>query len=910
MNQFRQIMSLRKFGVLQIVFFTILLLPRLVSASPVFSNGRTNSIWLDSKALHQGDFEWKMQKANTLLIDAEKISTVGFDTKGWMDAVVPGTVLTSLVYNKVYPDPYYGDNNLLKNNLIPDISKTGRAFYTYWFRSEFSVPEAYQGKTIWLQPDGINYRAEIWVNGNMVSSMNGMFKNDFIDVTNYVKPGTKNAIAVLVMPVDIPGTASPKSWGAAGEFHNGGNGEIGWNVTQLMTVGWDFTYHDGIRDRNTGIWRGISLYATGKLALRYPFVQSSFENGNYKLANEQVSVEVQNPTNNTADCKVKGEIVDEGITFSKDVNLKRGEEAEVMFSYKDFPELSIRNPKLWWPLNKGSQHLYTLKMTVETNGQVSDSLTTQFGIREVKASRNTPDKSKLFFVNGKPLFIRGSNWIPEAMLRTSDDRMEAELRYTAQCGINLLRLWGGGIAESDRFYELCDKYGILVWQEFWMTGDTRHPHDQYLYLDNLAATVKRVRSHPSMAIYVSSNESTEVTGAEELIQKLDGTLPYQMQSETDGVHDGSPYKQVNTMRHYENTASDRGSRIDGFNPEYGAPTLPVYESLKEMMPAKDLWPINKKVWDYMDGNGFHLMTSLYDEMVKQYGPSTSIQDYAKKAQLIGAINSKSIWECWNKNKLNYGDRFCSGLLFWYHNCPNPQVCARMWDWSLEPTASLYHTMHSLEPIHAQFDYLTNTVSVVNDYSYALNAMQLEASIYNINSKLVSKNTILVNVPEDGVANDVMKLQFPHDISQVHFINLVLKDNKGKVVSENFYWRSKDAYKGKSTVTGPCTSGFESLNEMPSTNVKVSYKTQHKEGMHQFLVTLKNQGKQIAFFNQLQLLDGKNSPVRPSFYSDNFFTLLPGQDKQITIETSDHNFPNNTYLNISGWNTTTQRLIVK
>ena len=230
-------------------------------------------------------------------------------------------------------------------------------------------------------------------------------------------------------------------------------------------------------------------------------------------------------------------------------------------------------------------------------------------------------------MNGKRLFIRGTNWIPEAMLRTSDERTYAELRYSRQSGVNLLRMWGGGIAESDYFFQLCDELGLLVWQEFWMTGDTRHPHDKALYMSNVESTVKRIRNHPSLAYYVASNESTEVTGTPELLNKLDGTRGFQMQSECEGVHDGSPYKQVNPMQHYENTASPRGSRVDGFNPEYGAPTLPTVEILREMMDEKDLWPINKEVWDYLDGNGFHLMSTMYTDLVNNYGnhhPSMSL----------------------------------------------------------------------------------------------------------------------------------------------------------------------------------------------------------------------------------------------------------------------------------------------
>ena len=466
--------------------------------------GNTQRIWLDSEIGHQGDYQWKMIKAGDATDPGEKISLSNYTTANWMPAIVPGTVLNSLVYNQKYPEPYYGINNKIESKLIPDISETGRDFYTYWFRTDFTVPQSFKGKTVWLQLDGINYRAEVWVNGNLLSTMNGMFIQDYIDVTDFVKIGGKNGLAIKVYPVDVPGSAKPKSWGAAGEFHNGGNGNIGLNTTMLMTVGWDFTFMDGIRDRNTGIWKNISLYATGRVALRHPFVKSELRKPDYDQARETVSVEIINPStsNRVISCKVKGEIVGENITFEKTFRLMRGEEKTATFSPEEFPQLVINSPKLWWPVNKGPQNLYDLKLTVSVDGKECDSVKTRFGIREIVSDRKTPDKSRVFYVNGKRLFIRGTNWIPEAMLRTSDERTYAELRYSRQSGVNLLRMWGGGIAESDYFFQLCDELGLLVWQEFWMTGDTRHPHDKALYMSNVESTVKRIRNHPSLAYYV------------------------------------------------------------------------------------------------------------------------------------------------------------------------------------------------------------------------------------------------------------------------------------------------------------------------------------------------------------------------------------------------------------------------
>ncbi|MBQ7463066.1 MAG: glycoside hydrolase family 2 [Bacteroidaceae bacterium] len=846
-------------------------------------------ITLDSRLHHGGNTTWHMMRAGETKATGREISMPGFNTRGWAEAIVPATVLTNLVEQKVYPEPYFGQTNKLANNVIPDLHKVGHEFYTYWFRTEFIVPASFKGKRIWLEPMGINYRAEIWVNGYMIGQMAGMFNSQPFDITDRaVQPGQTAAVAIRVFPVDVPGTASPKNWGAAGELHNGGDGWIGQNVTQLMTVGWDFTYEDGIRDRNTGIWRSIRLYATGPQQLRSPYVTSELSHPNYDEARETVSVEVWNPNTGSGECSVRGEIEGTGIVFtSKKMKLQRGEHTTVTFSPKDFPQLVMKRPRLWWPKNKGEQFLYKLNLILlDGKDNEIDRISTRFGIKEVITTRETPDKSKLFIVNGHKVFVRGTNWIPEAMLRTDDQRMETELAYTDQCGINLLRLWGGGIAESDRFYELCDEYGIMVWQEFWMTGDTKHPMDETLYLANVENTMKRIRNHPSIVIYVSSNESTAVTGAEELIKSLAPSIPYQMQSECDGVHDGSPYKQVNPMRHYENTGSDRGSRVDGFNPEYGAPTLPIVEDLYDMMPREDLWPINKATWDYMDGNGFHLMTTLYREMVDQYGKSQSIEEFARRGQMVGAINSKSIWEVWNENKLQYGDRWCSGLLFWYHNCPNWQVCARLWDWFLEPTASLYHTMHALEPVHIQYDYIKGTVSIVNDYLNEQRGLRATAEVYDMESHKVSSVTARVDVPADGVANDVLSVEIPQGISPVHFIALELTDARGNVVSKNFYWCSTSRYEGKNTLTGPCTAGFEPLASLPEAKPTV---TARHTTAGELEVTLKNSSSRIAFFCQLLLTDKMHKPVHGTYYSDNFFSLLPGEKKVITIRTARRGF---------------------
>ena len=219
---------------------------------------------------------WQMAQVEKAGADGAALSRAGFGTRGWQNARVPNTVLTNLVANGVYPEPYYGLNNAHETSVIPDVSVAGTQFYSYWFRREFSVPTSYRNRRVWMQFDGINYRAQVWLNGKNLGNMAGMFNRGLFDVTGAVKIGAPNALAVLVSPIDEPNGFRAKSDKprAAGENRNGADGTIGCYTTMLMTAGWDFTFPDGIRDRNTGIWRDIKLFSTGAVALRNPFVQS------------------------------------------------------------------------------------------------------------------------------------------------------------------------------------------------------------------------------------------------------------------------------------------------------------------------------------------------------------------------------------------------------------------------------------------------------------------------------------------------------------------------------------------------------------------------------------------------------------------------------------------------------------
>ncbi len=864
---------------------------------------------LQSVAGHGGSNSWRMKDIGSVSASGAVISTPGYSTADWKTAIVPGTVLNSLVADGVYPEPYFGTNNhhgteAYPGELIPDISDVGAAFYTYWFTTDFSVPASFNGKQIWLQFDGINYTAEMWLNGRKLGEMEGMFNRGVFDITDAAMVGSSsNRLAVLVHPIDPPnGFVASGTTGV--ENYNGGDGKIGAFTTMLMTAGWDFTFKDGIRDRNTGIWRDIKLFSTGPVRLQHPFVKTVLPLPGTNSSQETISIDLVNATSLVQTGMLSVAIAENNVTVQQSVTLQPHETKQVIFDPVEYPALNFTNPRLWWPFNKGEQFLYHMTSRFIQDGTVSDQLKSRFGVRDIRSDRNTPNQDRIFYVNGRRLFLHGANWIPEAMCRTSEERTAAELRYTRQAGVNFLRLWAGGVTESDQFFDLCDELGILVWVEFWETGNTILPEDAALYRTNVVDTVQRIRNHPSLAYYVCANERNTVVPITDILTDLDGTRGMQINSESAGVHDGSPYATGNPMWYYEDTGSTRGSRIYGLCPEYGCPILPTIDGLREMMSESDLWPINKTVWDYLDGNGFHGMTRDYVKGTRQYGGSDSIDEYAMRAQMFGALSCKSIWECWSANRFEYGDRFSTGILFWYLNSPNRQTCGRMWDWSLEPTAALYFSQRANEPLHVQYDFIKNTVSVNNEFPKAFSNLTVTARILNFDMTEVYRATVPVDLPPDAFVANVLNVTLPANLTTVHFIKLTLTDGSGKVLSDNFYWRSNYPYVAGRTWTGPLFQGMSDISHMSRVALDTSVSQMVLDGENQYQVQVTNPADSptVAFMVWLRLQGAADSkPVRPAFYDDNFFSLLPGETRTVTIAYSTNIPAASTKLVIDGWN---------
>ena len=401
---------------------------------------------------------WKTRRATDVLADGTEITSANFKPEGWMNATVPGTILTTLLNNKMVPDPFFGMNN----NLIPDVFETGRDYYTYWFYNEFDLPDLNEDQQVWISFRGINYFADIFLNGKRVNTNTheGMYLREKYLITPLLNKGKPNKIAVWVAPPDPVGNPN------GGQ---GGDGTIGRNVTMQFTAGWDWICP--VRDRNTGIWDEVAIEITGTIDLRNPFVEMRVPGIREPSAKQQPaflkpSVELVNPTSTGVQGTLSVSI--EGETKSVKITLNPHE-----VKIAGLPEFKIQNPKLWWPNGMGDQPLYKVKFDfVVQSGVNMDSEEVTIGIREAANYWDEKIRSRVFTVNGQKVFIKGGNWIASDMLmRLSAERYDAEVRMHAGMNMNMIRVWGGGLTERPEFYNACDKYGILVWQDLWISGD-------------------------------------------------------------------------------------------------------------------------------------------------------------------------------------------------------------------------------------------------------------------------------------------------------------------------------------------------------------------------------------------------------------------------------------------------------
>jgi len=386
--------------------------------------------------LHRG---WEIQSSCEVKADGREVSSVGISTKGWHRAEAPTTVVAALVADKSYPDPNFGMN--LKS--FPGMNYSPAEFFanqempqdspfrcSWWYRTEFNVPVTQQNKAAWLHFDALNYRANVWLNGQKIADAHdvaGTFRVFEFNISKQLLTDKPNVLAVEVFAPD--------------------KGDLG-----ITWVDWNPTPPD----KDMGLWKDVYITTSGDIALRAPVVSSRL-GSEYTTAALTVSADLRNASDHAVSGILTADI--EGIHVSQPVELGPAQSKTVTFAPEQYPQLKLNRPRLWWPYQMGAPEMYSAKLSVESGGQASDAAEVHFGVREV-TSELTPQGHRLFKINGRNLLVRGAAWAPDMLLRWSPEQAAASLNYVRAMNLNAVRFEGR--MERDEYFDMADRLGILI----------------------------------------------------------------------------------------------------------------------------------------------------------------------------------------------------------------------------------------------------------------------------------------------------------------------------------------------------------------------------------------------------------------------------------------------------------------
>ena len=839
---------------------------------------------------------WAIQSSAKVQEKGEVLSTTKFTPTGWYSTGVPATVLAALVANKVYPDPYFGMNLRsipgtsypIGQNFSPRPMPPDSPFrVSWWYRTEFRLPAEFQGKTLWLHFGGINFRANIWLNGHQVAGSDqvaGAYRVYEFDVTGDVNVGEANVLAVEVFPPQPTDLAI--NW-------------VDWNPTPP--------------DKDMGLWRGVYITASGPVALRYPQVITRFDLPSLQTAHLTVTGDLHNASQQAVKGTLKGQI--ENIQFSQPVELAAGQSKVVTFAPEQFPQVNIGQPRLWWPAQLGPQNLYDLKMEFEVDGKVSDRQAIRFGIREVTSELNEKGY-RVFKINGKNILIRGAGWAPDMLLRSTPERQETEIRYVRDMNLNTIRMEGK--MEDEHFLELCDRYGILLqagWCccDHWETWASWDAEDYTVSAESLKDQIRHLRSHPSLFDWLNGSDGPPPPKVEETYIKIlkDYQWPNPFQSSATakpttvtgptGLKMTGPYEYVAPS--YWLTDTKRGG-AHGYNTETGpGPAVPPLESLRKMLPKEHLWPIDE-YWDFHAGGGAFRNLKVFTEALNaRYGTATSVEDYVLKAQVQAYEGQRAMFEAFGRNKYT-----STGVIQWMLNNAWPAMIWHLYDYYLRPGGGYFGSKKACELLHVQYSYDDKSIVVVNSLYEPFKGMKVTAKVYNLDLAEKFTKEATLDVGPDS-SNRVLVIPELSGLTTTYFLRLTLQDSAGKLVSSNFYWLSTtpevlDWEKSKWYYT-PTKSfaDLTALQNLPKVELKVATRIAHKDDEDVAHVTVTNPGPHLAFFVHLRITKGRGGEeLLPILWQDNYFSLLPGEKKEITatyrMEDLEGTHP---VVEVDGWN---------
>ncbi len=838
--------------------------------------------------------EWRIQASAKAGADGAAISRSGFDARGWYPATVPNTVVGNLVENGTYKDPYFGMN--LRSipgttypighrfSLLPTPPES--PFHgSWWYRREVEVPATLAGRSLALHFDAINYRANVWVNGTQIAKADevaGAFRVYEFDVTKLMRAG-KNAVAVEVVipePTDLA----------------------------IMWVDWNPTP----ADKNMGLWGEAYITDSGPIALRHPHVVTTFDLPSLDTAHLSVTAEAWNTTDAPVAGAVRGTI--ENVRFSQPVSLAPREHKTLRFTPKDTPGLDFAKPRVWWPYRMGAQPLYTAVFEAEAAGAPSDRQELTFGIVQY-TSELTPERHRLFMVNGRKILIRGGGWASDMMLRPeSPERLSAEMRYVREMGLNTIRLEGK--LESNEFYEMADRLGILVMPGWcccdqWEQWAKWTPENHRVAPASLADQITRLRNHPSVFVWLNGSDNPPPAAVEktylEIEEKLEWSRPI-LSSATEtktsvtgdsGVKMRGPYDYVPPC--YWDVDKKNGGAF-GFSTEIGpGGAVPPIESLKAMLPADHLWPIDE-VWNFHAGGDefkdIHLFTGALEG---RYGKAAGVEDYARKAQALAYEGQRAMFEAYGARRYT-----ATGVIQWMLNNAWPGLIWHLYDYYLRPGGGYFGTKKACEPVHIQYSYGDRAVLVVNDTSAARSGLVAHVDVLNLDLAPRFSKELPVEAAADA-ATRVTVLPDIKDLSPTYFVKLALRDATGRELSSNFYWLAVkddvlDAPGSKWYYTPvKAHADLTALATLPRTTLAVEARAAADAPDGRARVRVENTGKSLAFQVRLLLTDGEDGPeLLPVFWDDNYIALLPGESRELVVAAP--RAPARPVVRAYGWNT--------
>ncbi len=847
---------------------------------------------------------WQLQTSSKVQQAGDRISQTGFVTENWMNVTVPTTVVAAQVKLKLLPDPFFGMNlrqypgmgypigSNFSNLPMPSNSPYAAS---WWYRKSFALPAGDRGKTIWLNFTGINYRANIWLNGKQIAKATevaGAWRRYEFNVTDVAQAGAENVLAVQVM--------APTETDLAITF-------VDWNPAPP--------------DKNMGLWGEVYVATSGPVAVRFPAVVSHVDAG--RNATLLVTAQLKNGSNRPVHGTLTGAI--DKFEFQQNVDLAPNESKDVVFDPAHFPQLNLRKPRLWWPAQMGSPELYPLSLRFLVNGVESDRQDRRFGIREVSSELNK-DQRRVFAINGTKILIRGGGWSPDMMLREDPQRLRDEFRYVQDMGLNTIRLEGK--LETEDFYNLADERGILVMAgwcccDFWEQWAKWKPQDHVIAKASLTDQIYRLRGHPSVLVWLNGSDGPPPPTVEKMYLEVERQLRFPNPvlssasaastpvSGHSGVKMTGPYEYV-APRYWTEDKINGGNHCNpggcggayGFNAETSpGPAVPPVESLRTMLPKEHLWPIDDWWNFHAGGNEFKNLQVYNTALSARYGKATGLDDYATKAQLMNYEGIRAMFEAYSRNKYT-----STGVIQWMLNNAWPSTIWHLYDYYLRPGGGYFGAKRAMESLHPLYSYDDHSIHVVNSRYLDARGLKLTTKVYNLDaSEKFSQHSTLDVAPDS--TNKVLTLPNIQGLSGAYFLVLRLTDASGRQVGSNFYWLSnkpeKLDWKKSNWYTTPTSefADYSSLSRLPKVKLQVTSRhTRHGEES-QTTVTLDNASKSVAFFVRLKVTKGVGgAEILPVIWQDNYISLLPGEKRDITASYRSAEIgAAQPAVEISGWN---------